>query len=205
MTLRIAALLALLSGVGGLLGYLRVVGKGPFASLAERHLREMKDRDTAPASYSPMTFGAFHVLPHDLTVAEYSGIERRGVTLEGYAQYMLTASDGDYHLEIAKARPGDPGYDPHYVTAEFTPAWTRLSPRWHFEALLAALRPDRGGATAWDGGPKRARVSGWLLYDAPYDSADTPHNRRVSGWEIHPVTRLEVWDDRHARFVEVAR
>jgi hypothetical protein len=205
VTLRIAAVLALLLGVGGLLGYLRIVGKGPFASLEERHRRDMKDRSLAPASITPFTFADFRRLPHGLTVAEYSGLERRGVSLEGYAQFMLTASDGDYHLEIADAPPGTPGYDPDYVTGEITPAWSRSPSRWRFEALIASLRPDRGGTTRWDGGPRRARFSGWLLYDSPYDLPISPRHRRLTGWEIHPITRIEVWNDQLARFVELAR
>jgi hypothetical protein len=75
-----------------LLGYLRVVGKGPLAPLEERHLRDMKDRAQSPRNVTPYTFADFQRLPHDLTVAKYSGLERHGVALEGYAQYMLTAS-----------------------------------------------------------------------------------------------------------------
>ena len=205
MTLRIAAALALLLGVGGLLAYLHLVGKGPFASLEERHLRDRKDRSEAPPRVVPVTFADFHALPHGLPVAEYSAIERRGVALEGYVQFLLTASDGDYHLEIANAPPGTPGYDASYVTGEITPSWSRSSSRWRFESLLAALRPDRGGATPWDGGPVRARFSGWLLYDGPYDAPASPRHARLTGWEIHPVTKIEVWNDRLAEFVELAR
>jgi hypothetical protein len=28
---------------------------------------------------------------------------------------------------------------------------------------------------------------------------------RVTGWEIHPVTRIEIWDDARAAFVEYGR
>ena len=205
MTLRIAAALALLLGVGGLLAYLRVVGKGPFASLEERHLRDMKDRSQMPRAVTPYTFADFQRLPHGLTVAEYSGLERQGISIEGYTQHMLTASDGDFHLEITDALPGTPGHSPSYVTGEITPIWTRPSEHWRFETLLAALRPDRGGATAWDRGPRRARFTGWLLYDAPYDPPQATRHRRLTGWEIHPITKIEVWDDQLARFVELAR
>jgi hypothetical protein len=71
------------------------------------------------------------------------------------------------------------------------------------------------------------RLSGWLLYDFQYDgvhrSADPLRwmwNRfglkrpyrpdgpvsiwpRLSGWEIHPVTRIEVWDDARGGYGEV--
>jgi hypothetical protein len=63
------------------------------------------------------------------------------------------------------------------VTGEITPIWTRPPSGWRFESLLAALRPDRGGATAWDRGPRRARFTGWLLYDAPYDLPEGSRHR----------------------------
>ena len=203
MTLRIAALLSLFLGVTGLFGYLHLVGKGPFASLEARHLRAMKDRSTAPANPVPLGFADFRALPSRLTVAEYSAIERRGVSLDGYVRFLLTASDGDYHLEIVHEPPDHD--DPSYVTGEVTPAWSRTSERWRFEPLLAALRPARGATTPWEHGPRRARFTGWLLYDAPYDTPVRVRSRRMTDWEIHPITRIELWDDRLARFVEYPR
>jgi hypothetical protein len=42
------------------------------------------------------------------------------------------------------------------------------------------------------------RVSGWLLHDFEY--AERASAWRVSAWEIHPVTGLEVWEAEHARW-----
>jgi hypothetical protein len=205
---RIAAGFAFVLGVTALMGYLHVLGKGPFATLEMRHLREMKERTTAPASYAPVTFEDFAALPHRLSVAEYSAIERRGVSLEGYVQNMLRASDGDIHLEIVP-RPDSAGAVQMYVTGEITPGFTRGSPRWRFEALAAELRPDRGTRTPWPGGPRLARFRGWLLFDFQYDDSlglwtDEPA-LRMTGWEIHPVTGIELWHDSLARFVEYPR
>ena len=61
--LRLAGALALAVGAVGLLGYLRVVGKGPFATPAERHLRAMKDRVAAPDSFAPIGFDGMIALP----------------------------------------------------------------------------------------------------------------------------------------------
>jgi hypothetical protein len=205
---RIAAGLALALGVAALMGYLHVLGKGPFASLEMRHLRAMKERDTAPASVTPVSFDDFAALPHRSSVAEYSALERRGVALEGYVQHMLRAADGDIHLEIVP-RPDSARMGQMYVTAEVTPAFGRGAPGWRFERLAAELRPDRGTARPWPGGPRRARFRGWLLYDFQYDDSLGLWSRapvpRMTGWEIHPVTGIERWDDSLARFVEVAR
>jgi hypothetical protein len=37
------------------------------------------------------------------------------------------------------------------------------------------------------------RLSGWLLHD--FEHAGPARAWRVSAWEIHPVTAIEVWDE----------
>lgn len=142
---------------------------------------------------------SFAALPHGRPLAEYAPLEARGVSLEGWVQRTMLAADGDLHLEIAPAPRGEGGTDTLYVTAEITPQWRRRG-RWNGEALLAFFRPNRGGATPWPGGPRHVRVSGWLLYDYQYDRVPSSWSLgnaapRLTGWEIHPVTRLEAWDD----------
>ena len=208
MIVRIAAGFALVLGIAALMGYLHILGKSPFSSLEMRHLREMKERTTSPASFTPFAFDDFAALPHRLSVAEYSAIERRGVSLEGHVQHMLRASDGDIHLEIVP-RPDSARAFQMYVTGEITPEFTQGSPRWRFEALAAELRPDRGTHTPWPEEPRRARFRGWLLFDFQYDDSlglwtDKPAPR-MTGWEIHPITGIELWDDSLARFVEYPR
>jgi hypothetical protein len=204
MMLRAAAALALAAGILGFGVFLHVMGLSPTASLAARHLRAMKDRLDPPASVAPMTFADFAALPHARPVAEYSALERRGASLEGYVQRMILSSDGDYHLEIAPRRRRPGWGDTAYVSAEITPQWQRGSSSWRFGPLLAALRPNFGGATSWDDGPRRVRISGWLLYDFQYDPgfpvaralAGTRRREiRITGWEIHPATRIEIWND----------
>ncbi|HZC77674.1 MAG TPA: hypothetical protein VE258_07985 [Ktedonobacterales bacterium] len=210
MTLRIAAAFALLLGAAGLIAYLHLLGKSPFATLEARHLREMKDRRDPPLTTAPYTSDDFKALPHDWNVAEYSALERRGVTIEGYVPRMLRASDDDVHLEVI------PGWDPAghesapYTTAEITPAFRRGSHTWTYESLAHAFRVSGGAVTPWDSGPRRVRISGWLLFDFQYDlrpdlrstSADPP---RLTGWEIHPVTRIEIWSDSLKAFTEFPR
>jgi hypothetical protein len=212
--LRLAAALALLVGVTGLLGYLHLVGKGPTASLEARHLRDMKDRTEEPDTLAPISFHEFAALPEHRSVAEYSALERRGVALEGWVQRMLVASDGDFHIELAPRPPVPGGRDTVYATAEITPQWRRGAPAWGFEPLLAALRPQDGGPRPWSAGPRRVRLGGWLLYDAPAvtrasdrgdGTAARPKTQRISKWEIHPVTRVELWDEERNGFVELPR
>lgn len=209
MTLRIAAALTLALGIAGLLGFLHLLGKGPFVTPAARHMRTLKDRRVAPAEVAPMALAAFATLPYRRPLAEYAPIERRGVVIEGYVKHMLRAADGDMHLEFSSVAPeGGPLL---YVTAEITPQWHRGAPRWSFPALRAAFRSASGGdVTRWGGPARRVRLTGWLMYDYQFESRQPnlkliPPQTRESGWELHPVTKIEIWDDARAAYVEVPR
>jgi hypothetical protein len=210
VTLRIAAALALALGVAALLGFLHLLGSGPFASPGARHLRALKDRAEAPPATAPASLAWFDSLPYGRPLAEYEAIERRGVVIEGFIQHMLRAPDGDTHLEVTVAA-GAPGSESHYVTAEITPQWYRGAPAWSFERLRQAFRPaSGGGATWWSAPPRRVRLSGWLLNDYVFDPrlpgrTRLPMVQRASGWEVHPVTKIEVWDEHDSAFVEVPR
>ena len=209
MILRPAAALALILGAAALLAFLHLLGEGPFVSLEASHLRDMKERVDDPPRIEPTSFDGMVALPHRRTVAEYSAYERRGVSLEGYVQHLMRASDGDLHLEIVAHALSPTDWDTAYVTAEITPRVRRGAPNWSYERLVERFRPRIGGATPWAEGTRRIRVRGWLLYDWQYDApwSGPPRHRveRLTGWEIHPVTGIEVWDDSSARFVEVAR
>ena len=210
MTLRIAATLTLALGVTALLGFLHLLGIGPFASAEQRHMRAMKDRTEAPASPEPFRLSGFDSLPVLRPLAEYAAIERRGVVVEGYVKHMLREPDDDTFLEVM-ATPPTRATPMAFVTAEITPQWHRGAGRWSFESLRAAFRAASwGGATPWPERARRVRLTGWLLNDYKYetrrpDLTRPPDVPRVSGWEVHPVTKNEIWDDARAAFVEVPR
>lgn len=204
--LRLAALLALVLGLGGFGGYLVLMGKSPLASLEARHLRDMKDRRDSPRSYAPMTVAEFTALPRSAPVAEYSGLERRGVALEGYLQRMQRASDGDVHFELVERLPV--AYKEPYVTAEVAPN-PGGSSGWSWSTLEWELRPWRSPAMdVWNTPPPRVRVSGWLLYDFQHEEgppATGASEPRVSAWEIHPVTAIELWNETSRTWKALAR
>src|SRR5439155_220320 len=83
-----------------------------------------------------------------------------------------------------------------FAIAEITPQWHRDSGTWRYERLVDVLRPIYGGVTTWDRGPRRVRLGGWLTYDFEYEGSRpvAPFPPHLSFWEIHPVTRIEVWD-----------
>ncbi|HEV2106299.1 MAG TPA: hypothetical protein VGU27_11285 [Candidatus Eisenbacteria bacterium] len=210
MIFRSVAALVLAAGALILLGGLALLGRAPGLPPAVRHLRTEKDRGQAPAHVEPFALAGFQALPHFRALRDYAGDEERGIVVEGWVQRMLLSGDGDYHLEVvfSPRRPGGP--DTAYAVAEVTPRWRAGAPAWSYDSLLVAFRPNRGGATAWDAGPRRVRLTGWLLYDFPYDkppsSWSLEHGApRVSGWELHPVTRIELWDPARAAWDEVRR
>jgi len=207
VTFRTLSVLVFSIGALALLGGLAVLGFGPGVPRELRVLRAGKNRTTAPAAYAAWTPDSFVALPHARPLSVVEPLERRGVSLEGWVQRTMLAGDGDLHLEIVPTprRPGGP--DTAYVTGEITPRW-RHRGRWTNERLLALFRPNTGDTTPWDGGPRRVRISGWLLYDFQYDRAPSDWSLstgapRLTGWEIHPVTRIEVWDDARAAWQAV--
>ena len=215
MTLRLVAAVALAAALLLVLAFLHLVGRGPFTSAAARHLRAMKERTAEARAFALCTFPDFAALPHGAPLPRYAMIEERAVALEGYVTGMLHASDGDVHLEI--------GYEPRrdttealYVTGEITPAIRRRHPDWTYERLQQTFRPL--SSPPFDRPSARVRISGWLLYNFQYDGlpdtsdairalwnrANPTRHRatgrastwpRLTGWEIHPVTQVEVWDD----------
>ena len=226
MILRLAALAALALSLATVVAYLHVLGQGPFAAPAARHLRAMKERTATPSTIAPSRFANFAALPHGAPLAAYAPLERRAVSLDGYVSGMIRSSDGDIHLEIT-ATPRERG-SPRivYVTGEVTPAFQRGG-GWSYERLRETFRPATGGPP-FDRAPARVRIEGWLLYDWQYDGRPTTDplrelwNRvrpqhdpgeqarahsiwpRLTGWEIHPVTGIDVWDAETRRFRRLA-
>lgn len=209
MSLRFAASLALTLGIAAMVAFLTALGEGPIASPTARHLRQMKNRVTAPPALEPVTVADMANLPRRKPLADFRGLEARGVAISGYIQNMLRAGDGDLHLEVAASPRLAGASDTAYVTAEITPRWGRTHPHWRFTDLAPLIHPALGGASPWPGGTRLVRISGWLMYDWQHDEPYGRHHDqhtapRLTGWEIHPVTRIEAWNDSLKRFVDVA-
>lgn len=210
MILRSFAALAFTAGAVIVIAVASVLGRAPGIPPELAHLRAMKDRAGAPPSYRPVTLDSLAALPHGRTLDDYAALENQGVVLTGWVQTTMLASDGDVHLEVVTRAPGPDGRDSTYATAEITPAWREGSPGWRYDSLLVAFRPNRGGPTPWDAGPRRVRVSGWLTYDYQYDNLPPSwalqHGApRRTGWEIHPVTRIELWNEADSAWTELRR
>lgn len=212
MTFRLLAALTFSAGMLTLYLALLVIGEAPGTAPEARHLRAMKKRTQVPASYAAYALADFQALPHGIALEYRARRESTAVSFEGWNQRMMMAGDGDAHLELTSSPRQSGGRDTVYVTAEVTPPFRHghEAGGWRYDRLLALFRPNHGGQTAWQHGPARVRVSGWLLYDYQYDHPPTPwslqnDSPRATGWEIHPVTRIERWDEPTTAWIEIPR
>lgn len=191
----------LLISVLGVLIVLGLEGIGPITAPSARHLRAMKDRAQAPTVIEDISFDDFVRLPAHPTREVRDSLEGRGVRLEGYVQSIRRAPDGDFHLDVTLNALPSRGRDRHFLTAEITPPWRRIVPAWSYEALVRTFQARDSVA-----GPPRVRLTGWLLFDSyvgVLPRAIDPHGAgRLSSWEIHPITHVEVWDEHKKRMVE---
>ncbi|HEX9107232.1 MAG TPA: hypothetical protein VF832_08385 [Longimicrobiales bacterium] len=180
-----------------------------------------KNRIDEPSAYHPVTLAALLAVPFPrnfrksrkqwsakdkAVIAPYEGVpltvtafvaRQRGVIVEdslaspGGESTNCQAHDSagvDWHITLVP-RPTDP--KSAGVVVETTPRVRANGHPWTPAPLLAAA-----------GAGDSVRVSGWLMYDpehydvtAGYDPAHPPaHAVRATLWEIHPVTKLEVFD-----------
>jgi hypothetical protein len=119
----------------------------------------------------------------------------RAARIEGYVVAVAAANPElancycgrDTHIHIA-SRPNAPPRE--HVVLETTPrmeAWARTQ-GWDWSA--DTLRKDLSG--------RLVRFEGWLLFDSSHAmeseniAPGASYNWRVTAWEIHPVTKIEV-------------
>jgi hypothetical protein len=111
LTMRTAVVLAILTtACGG--------GSGPAgpddvpAAEREAHLQAMKERLDEPSQLVRMTIPEIAALPQfpraytRLQLADITALERRGVVVEGFVARLRQMTDGDYHIQLTEAWPG---------------------------------------------------------------------------------------------------
>ena len=179
---------------------LLVSGCAVFFGAQGRYLIEQKNREEVPSHYESLTYAEFLALPaltdhyseQDWTIVRQESL--RAVRLEGYIAEVRQIFDGpmygewpwegDFHVHL-RERPQPqcfpPGPRHDQIVTEVTPHFQPPRTGWS-EAVLRGLCNRQ----------VRVRISGWLLHD--YQHADGVSRWRATPWEIHPVTRIEVWD-----------
>jgi hypothetical protein len=170
-------------------------------------LNRLKNRALEPRQAAPQTVPGFlRSLTPDLgtghsrahfTAAQRAYVEpreRQALALEGY---LLDAKQSgpeacnchaidarDFHVWLG-AQPGLTPADSKALRAgavvvEPTPAGQHAHPTWRLHLIKKLAR---------DGA--KVRVTGWLMYDPEHGSE--LGKTRGTLWELHPVTRIEVW------------
>ena len=66
------------------------------------------------------------------------------------------------------------------AVVEVTPRWKDANPTWS-KTTLSQLKRQRA----------KVRIAGWLLFDQ--DHLNEVSNSRATAWEIHPITKIEVF------------
>ena len=164
-----------------------------------------KNRTDVPATYHDVTWKAIADLPYPQTthrslddwtqaqldqIAPFEGV---AVTTVGYLVaikvedrgsgestncHMTNPSEVDWHMPLVEK-----AFDAEdtSIVVETTPRVRQQHPRWTPEALAEWVNKDLP-----------VRISGWLLLDPEHRAHLGKY--RSTLWEIHPITRIEVFD-----------
>ncbi len=173
---------------------------GPVGAGGDTLTNLRKDRTDVPSRYHPVTFQAITRLPMPSApisrlrwtqkqLRQIAPFEGTAVTLTGFLDSlkvqgpercncrMTQEADVDWHLWITAHR-GESKKDA--IVTETTPRVRKNHPGWTTAALIPFIQA-----------PEQVRLSGWLMYDP--DHPEQLGNHRITLWEIHPVTKIEVF------------
>ena len=176
---------------------------GPTGSAPGNETNRRKNRVDVPTSYHKIAFGSFFNLP-DLHVpkdrskwkpadaAEIARYEGVAISMIGYLVAIKPQDGGsgettncrwtsyaetDWHMALVE----EPGQGERFaVVVETTPRIRIKHKRWTEANLDSWLDKDLP-----------VRISGWLMFDPEHRNHMGKY--RKSMWEIHPITKIEVW------------
>jgi hypothetical protein len=98
---------------------------------------------------------------------------------EGTNCHLSAPSDTDTHLALVE---GVGEAEKSSVVIEFTPRFLKAHPNWKKAVLSPWLNSDNP-----------VRISGWLMIDP--DHRNHLDRFRSTLWELHPITKIEVWKE----------
>jgi uncharacterized protein YraI len=175
----------------------------------------LKNRVDEPTSTHEVTWAAIKNLPvphvkttrkswktadRTLAAAEITPFEGVALTVTGFIVNKVKLENGgegtncgftlnpeiDWHIPLVE-HPNDP--EKLSIVVETTPRVRKNHPSWTPTAL-----------TPWVNATNPVRISGWLMFDPDhppmvYDPAhpNAAGKYRITLWEIHPITKIEVW------------
>jgi hypothetical protein len=173
----------------------------------------LKNRTDIPASYHAVTWRAiadlFYPTPspksrEDFTAEQLAPITKvEGAAIEtvGYVVAIKPQKSNsescncalkgeeatDWHIALVE-HPGDG--EASSVVMEPTPRIKKKHPKWTTKNLAP-----------WQNTDVPVRVSGWLLFDPQHRNHLKKY--RSTLWEIHPITKIEVWDTDTEQWVDL--
>jgi hypothetical protein len=165
----------------------------------------LKNRTDKASSYHDVTWRAIADLPYPAKapksreqyapelLAPITSVEGAAVQTVGYIVAIKPQKSNsescncgwhgedatDWHIALVE-HPGDG--EKTSIVVEPTPRIKIKHPKWTKKNLEPWLNEDLP-----------VRISGWLLYDPQH--ANHLNKYRSTLWEIHPVTKIEVWND----------
>ena len=183
-----------------------------------------KNRIDVPDAYHPVAWDAINALayPHgaprrrmDWTPAQLGQIqpfEGAALSVEGYLYkvkvessspnaatggestncHARLAKDVDWHMPLT-AHAGE-GQDVA-VIVETTPRVRQGHPNWT-TVRLKSWTAHVGSQPNPNYNQQKIRISGWLMLDPEHQDMING-GLRSTLWEIHPITKIEVWDNGH--------
>jgi uncharacterized protein YgiM (DUF1202 family) len=175
---------------------------GPFGDSDEHETNQRKNRTDLPQAVHDVTFMALAMLPYPkapkersqwsaMQLAVIEPFEGVGVRVVGYLAalkpqtggsgestncHMTKAAEVDWHMALVEKAGG--GED-EGVVIETTPRVRRNHPNWTKTRL-----------TPWVDSTKPVRITGWTFLDPEHRNHLNKY--RVTLWEVHPITKLEV-------------
>ena len=171
----------------------------------DKETNRLKNRTDIPSSYHSVTWDAIAELPYPspapksrdkfsaeqlaaITKYEGAAVQTVGYLVaikpqKGNSESCNCGMKGeeatDWHIALVE-HPGDG--EKTSVVVEPTPRIKRKHPNWTKKNLEPWLNEDLP-----------VRISGWLLFDPQH--ANHLKKYRSTLWEIHPITKIEVWND----------
>jgi hypothetical protein len=167
-------------------------------------LNKMKNRIAEPVTVTDHTVPQVIAIMNDVLMQEGQRMrknwypsarlfaeekESMGIRVTGYLlrakQSGIESSNGyidslrDYHLWIADKPTAERRTT---MIAEITPRWKVVHPEWRLRTFKR-LADQKA----------KVRVTGWLLWDQEHGSE--VEKSRGTSWEVHPVTKFEIWSD----------
>ena len=180
---------------------------GPTGDGGDTVTNRWKNRTDVPMQYHEVTWSAVQALPYPVAgkslanwtptqLAEIEPYQGVAVSVVGYITAIKVQSGGsgestnchftnaeevDWHVPLVD-KQGDP--ESTAIVVETTPRVRKTHHKW-----------TRTNLTPWINSDAPVRISGWTMLDPEHRGHLGKY--RSTLWEIHPITRIEVFKDGH--------